>query len=619
MASIDREYQQDFAKGLSSAASQNNVDILIFNCQGHTNINVSTSESGENTIFELPNLNEFDGIIYLQETLAGDETKEKVRTFLETYNKIPHISIDVQNPNAVSILFDDALSIQEVTEHLIREHGARRLAYVSGPMNQLVPQARLDAFRETLTRNGIAIREDWIFDGEWTRFSGRKAAEKILEQGGQLPDAIVCANDDMAFGVIEYLQEQGIHTPREIAVTGFDSLREAVMRGITTICRPIDRAARKAVETLMTWMDGQEPEERVLTLPTIPIYGESCGCNQSLEHMNEKLRALGAERRNMEGILARVSMFSGSLAGVLDEQDAYEKLHDFTEFWKIDELFLCVDESICRPTETAEQKHNGYPERMMLLYGRHNGRDYPSELFPTGKLIPCFDSPRKAPLCLIFCPLYYRESNFGYVAMSLGNATGAALYSVLMLLNGALMSLYLQTNAKRYAAALSEMAIRDVMTGMLNRRGFMEKAPEQLNLARREKEYFAVLSIDMDRMKYTNDHFGHLAGDEAIVRMGKALHTLEKLHVTPVHISGDEFVAFARMKTRAETEKIVPMLNEEIDRMNREDPWIVKLSGSIGIYAAIPVEGDELDLFLTNADRMMYAIKMEKKSGETSY
>lgn len=613
LASVDREYQQDFAMGLASAASQNDVDICIFNCQGHTNVNVSTSESGENAIFDLPNLQDFDGIISLQETLAGEETQKKVRQLLEENSNIPHVAIDVNNPDAVSILFDDAISIQEVTAHLIHEHGARRLAFVSGPMDQAVPQARLEAFRETIRKTGLDLVEDWIFEGEWTRTSGRKAAEKLLNQGGMLPDAIVCANDDMAFGVMEFLQEQGIRTPRDIAVVGFDSLREAVMRGLTTVCRPIDRAARKAVQILTHWIDGEEPTERLLKLPTIPIYGESCGCNQSLEHMNEKLRALGTERRNMESILARVSIFSGTLAGVLDEQDAYEKIKEFTEYWGIDELFLCVDQELCRPDVEEHSESEGYPEQMMLLYGRHNGKDYPAELFDTRHLVPCFDESRKAPLCLVFCPLYYRGRSFGYVAMSLGSATGAALYSVLMLLNGALMSLYLQTSAKRYAAALSDMAIRDVMTGMLNRRGFMERAPLEMSIARQNEEYFAVLSIDMDSMKETNDRFGHLAGDEAIMRMGKALRVLEKLGVTPVHISGDEFVAYGRMKTREDTERILPMIREEIERMNREDPWIMKLGASMGVYAAVPEEGQELDRFLTNADREMYAVKQERK------
>ena len=72
-----------------------------------------------------------------------------------------------------------------------------------------------------------------IFDGQWTRMGGRPAAEKLLDpETGKLPGAIICGNDDMALSVIECLNEHGIRVPKDMAVTGFDALREAVMRGL---------------------------------------------------------------------------------------------------------------------------------------------------------------------------------------------------------------------------------------------------------------------------------------------------------------------------------------------------------------------------------------------------
>ena len=191
----------------------------------------------------------------------------------------------------------------------------------------------------------------------------------ILDSGGEIPDAVICANDDMALSVIECFNEHGIRVPRDVAVTGFDALREAVMRGLTTICRPIDRSARKAIEILCNWIDGVLPDREEYLLSTIPIYGESCGCSQNLEHMNDKLRALGTERWNMETILTRVSMYSGTLAGVGDEQEAAEKIRDFVQSWNIREMYLCVDPSICRETAKPTAEGELYPKEMLMLYG----------------------------------------------------------------------------------------------------------------------------------------------------------------------------------------------------------------------------------------------------------
>jgi len=615
IASIDREYQQDFVSGLTSAGANRDMDICIFNTQGHMNVAISsTSEVGESMIYDLPDLSEFDGIISMPATMGNDIALHKVNEVLRPLQQSgkPHVSIDVPQEGAVCITFDDAISVEELTEHLITEHGARKIAFVCGPLNSSVAVSRLDACRKSMAKHGLELDNRLVFDGEWTRVGGRKAAERILENGGELPDAIICANDDMALSVIECLNEQGIRVPKDVMVTGFDALREAVLRGLTTICRPIDRSARKAIDIISQWIDGNEPAEKLVTLSTIPIYGETCGCSQNLEHMNEKLRMLGTERWNMETILTRVSMFSGTMAGVGDEKEAYEKIREFTASWDIRELYLCVDPSICRDVETDAQGTK-YPDEMLLLYGIRNGKEYETHLFHKSDLTPVMREMRKNNVCLVFCPLYYRDRNFGYVAMSMGNGTGSALYSVLMLLNGALMSLYLQTNIKRYASTIEKMAVHDIMTGMLNRRGYMEMAPVAMEEARKYHKVFALLSMDMDHMKMINDEYGHLMGDEAICRMGKALMVLKKYGITPVHISGDEFLAYGILDSEEEAGKLIGIINDELDRINYEDPWICAISASIGLYAAIPQEGDTLDAFMTKADRAMYMNKNTKK------
>ena len=614
MASIDREYQQDFASGLASAGSKLGMDVCIFNSQGHMNVAISTSEVGESMIYDLPDLTEFDGIISMPATMGSDITLKKVYEVLEPLKGKPHVSIDVPQDGAVTIQFNDRISMEEITEHLISEHGARKIAFVSGPLNSSVALERVEACRNVMKRHGLVLDDRMIFDGQWTRIGGRNAAEKLLDLGGELPDAIMCGNDDMALSVIECLNEHGIRVPKDVAVTGFDALREAIMRGLTTICRPIDRSARKAIEILNNWIETGEPEEKNVVLSTIPIFGDSCGCTQSLEHINEKLRALGSERWNMEATLTRVSMFSGTMAGVGDETEAHEKIRDFVRSWDIHEFYLCVDPSICRDVE-YESNGSDYPKEMLLLFGVRSGKQYDFQMIRTYDLTPVLQEMRKNAVCLVFCPLYYRDRNLGYVAMNLGNGTGSALYPVLMLLNGALMSLYLQTNIKRSAATIERMAIEDIMTGMLNRRGYMDRAPLLLEEAKKEEKIFALLSADMDHMKDINDQYGHLTGDEAICRMGRALKGLKEHGMTPVHISGDEFLAYGILNDSDEAGKLVPYVNEELTRINEEDPWICNISASLGVYAAVPRTDDNIDIFMTMADRAMYADKNKRKYG----
>ena len=250
---------------------------------------------------------------------------------------------------------------------------------------------------------------------------------------------------------------------------------------------------------------------------------------------------------------------------------------------------------------------------MLLLYGVRNGKEYKPVLFDRRDLVPALQEMRKNTACLVFCPLYYRNRNFGYVVMELGSGTGSALYSVLMLLNGALISLYLQTNIKKSAATIEKMAVHDIMTGMLNRRGYMEQAPVMMEKARKEGKVFTIISMDMDRMKKINDTYGHLKGDEAICRMGKALEFLEDYGITPVHISGDEFQAFGITENIEKSKELIRLIRDSLDRKNKEDPWICEISASIGMYAAVPGNENGIDEYITKADREMYEDKARRK------
>ena len=81
----------------------------------------------------------------------------------------------------------------------------------------------------------------------------------------------------------------------------------------------------------------------------------------------------------------------------------------------------------------------------------------------------------------------------------------------------------------------------------------------------------------------------------------------------PVHISGDEFLAYGIVEDMEKARELISLVQNALERKNREDPWICEISASIGVYAAVPKEEDDLDSFMTKADRAMYAEKNRKK------
>jgi LacI family transcriptional regulator len=100
-----------------------------------------------------------------------------------------------------------------------------------------------------------------------------------MDRGGDLPRAIVCANDQTALGVIHALTRRGIRVPGDVAITGFDDVPVArhLHPSLTTIRQPIEQMGATAFDVLHSRISGSGGESDVV-LPVRLVLRESCGC-----------------------------------------------------------------------------------------------------------------------------------------------------------------------------------------------------------------------------------------------------------------------------------------------------------------------------------------------------
>ena len=131
-----------------------------------------------------------------------------------------------------------------ITEHLAEAAG-RRVAFVTGPSDNVEAKERLDGYRAAIAAAGGS---DWIVEGDFSESSGREAATQIIRRG--IPDAIFCANDMMAIGCLEALRDAGFSVPDEVALAGFDDIPIAryLSPPLTTAAVPIAEIGRHALE-----------------------------------------------------------------------------------------------------------------------------------------------------------------------------------------------------------------------------------------------------------------------------------------------------------------------------------------------------------------------------------
>jgi LacI family transcriptional regulator len=153
--------------------------------------------------------------------------------------------VDVENTDWVGI--DDAEAMKLVLTHL-HSTGVRSAAFVTSQLTNSSTEQRLAGFRIHAAALGIEVDEDWVVLGDYSVDSGDAAAQRLIASARR-PEAIVCADDLIAFGVLRACREAGLRVPEDVQVTGFDNIvfSEHVTPSLTSIDQP---TARMAAETL---------------------------------------------------------------------------------------------------------------------------------------------------------------------------------------------------------------------------------------------------------------------------------------------------------------------------------------------------------------------------------
>jgi two-component system, cell cycle response regulator len=168
---------------------------------------------------------------------------------------------------------------------------------------------------------------------------------------------------------------------------------------------------------------------------------------------------------------------------------------------------------------------------------------------------------------------------------------------------------------KELLSYMQSMALYDDLTGVYNRRGFMEIAIQQIKVLKRNKSGFIFMIADMDGLKHINDTQGHAIGNIAIKALVDVFKKVFRESDIIARIGGDEFVIFINDTIEQYKEEINIRLENAISMYNNEHTNnSFHLSASIGaVYqnCALPFN---LESLFKEADALMYEQKKAKKS-----
>lgn len=213
---FDRDFYLSIIHGISDYVYSKDYDLLICtnkNCEKYMSKTISC------------------GCIMLDVQASNDMIVKKAK------QDYPIIVMDrmLESENVKSILVNNYDPQKELVETLIQK-GCRRFAYLGG-LDSLDNRERLKAVQDALQEHGLSIHRNDYFNGDYREKSGYQAAKLIMLKE-DLPDVLICANDDMALGAMKAFRKNGIRIPEDISITGFDDTDIASALGLTTIHIP---------------------------------------------------------------------------------------------------------------------------------------------------------------------------------------------------------------------------------------------------------------------------------------------------------------------------------------------------------------------------------------------
>jgi LacI family transcriptional regulator, galactose operon repressor len=176
-----------------------------------------------------------------------------------------------------TVATDDDLGIHLALEHLL-ELGHRRIAFVGGPQSTSTGYVRYRAFLAAIKERGLEIDRAMIVNGKaFSEPAGKESLAKIIETEGVSFTAVVAANDLLALGCFDALEEHGLRCPHDVSVTGFNHMPfvDRFTPSLTTVHIPHRELGVKSAELLLERIANPAIQPRTIRLRPHLVVGRS--------------------------------------------------------------------------------------------------------------------------------------------------------------------------------------------------------------------------------------------------------------------------------------------------------------------------------------------------------
>jgi len=256
---FDEPFFPEFISGLGEESSSQNFDMLVAN---------ATTDDGESQLYQRwVNSRKVDGFI------LNRIRKHDWRVNFLSERRIPFVALGKSQDGIdyPCVRIEGADAYLNLVKH-IQARGLSRFAFIGGPNDLIDHIDRLKWFKSALEKCGLPLDKNHILSTHMSSTAGYEAAHTLLADSNP-PDAILCVNDETAFGVLHAAHEGGLTVGTDLAVVGFDGVQDAKHSEppLTTLDIPIFDIARQLVDMLLKTIADEEVNTPAIIEPILLV------------------------------------------------------------------------------------------------------------------------------------------------------------------------------------------------------------------------------------------------------------------------------------------------------------------------------------------------------------
>ena len=625
----ESRHGQRVIDGISAQCLKYNYDLAVFCAMSGLNSTMEEYTVGEKNIFNLPNYNMIDGVILDTAALLdgkGETHLDKIYNDIRKRCRKPVVTLDMPIQDLPMVKNENEDVLRSLVRHAVEVHGKRKLCFVSGAEDNFAGRYRMDIFLDEAEKHGIVPKNEHIIYSDFWYMGGSAVGKDIAEGKISMPEAVICGNDYLAIGLVYKLRKCGIRVPEDVIVLGYEATDEGAGNEVSISSAEPNDALSAA--NCVDWLRKQiEPEKKLMPYETECRFyaGMSCGCqpdySRSVQSIHDHIYFTCPNYADEEmfdhvdiGLLME-SYISEAFTASDTPEECIKNINLKTYLiFPIVNFFLCLKEDWL---DASCDIQHGYPDRMKIVAANtkiselYFHSETESIIFNTMIMIPrLYDNTDEKPSVYYFSPVHFGANTLGYTVLQRWMEDTHRLNLVyrnwIRFVNNALE----MSRAKRKMLALS---LHDEMTGAFNRRGMYVELERMIEDARYDDQLF-VCVIDMDRLKFINDNYGHTEGDFGIKTVSTAVSTITYRKEIFVRAGGDEFYILGVGHYEPDSgEKRISAFDRAIEVLTSASGKPYPITASLGTALRRIEKNMNIEDVINEADEIMYRHKAEKK------